>query len=78
MEQLSGNALVVVLALLGALVGGAWGHWRRGRAGIVAPAIIGAVLLPVAALMWAAHALLIGIGILVAALALVLGGGFLG
>ena len=78
MDQRGGNALLLVVAARGARGGGAGGDWGGGAAGIVAPAIIGAVLLPVAALMWAAHTLLIGIGIVVAALALVLGGGFLG
>ena len=62
--------MLVVAAVLGALLGGAVAHWRRGAGMIVTGAIIGAIVLPLiglAALLYAAYAgaiMLLGMALL--------------
>ena len=78
-ETIGLGGVLAVLAVLGALLGGAAGHWSRGRrsAWMISGAIIGAILLPVAALAALVHigAALLGMLALAAAVAL---GGLLG
>lgn len=64
-------ALAAALAVIGALLGGALAHWCRGRAMIVTGAIVGAILLPLAAIAYMVHFGMIIVAVVVLA---VLGG----
>ena len=70
-----GGALAI-LAGLGALLGGAAGHWSRGGRGgrIVSGAIMGAILLPLAALATLIHVGVMLVGSIALAAAVLLGG----
>lgn len=63
--------LLVLLSGLGALLGGAIGHWRGGSGRIVSGAIIGAVLLPLAAIAYMVH---FGVIVVAIVLLVILGG----
>lgn len=70
MIEQSDPQLLLMLALLGAVLGGAIGHWRRGRDMIVTGAIIGAITLP---LLGIGAAMVSGIIVLLVIAAVVIG-----
>lgn len=59
-----------ILVAAGALLGGAVAHWRRGREMILTGAIIGAIVMPIAGLLFAIY---LGVFVAVIAVAMVLG-----
>ena len=66
--------LLALLSGLGALLGGAVGHWRGGSGRIVSGAIIGAILLPVAGLAFLLHLGMMAVLAVIAAVAAVFAG----
>jgi hypothetical protein len=66
--------LLVLLCVLGALLGGAIGHWRGGSGRIVSGAIIGAILLPVAGLAFLLHLGMMAVVAVIAAVAAMFAG----
>lgn len=78
-ETIGAGGLFALLAVFGALFGGACGHWfaRRGRDRMVSGAIMGAIMLPLGAIVLTVHVTTFLIGALATA-AVVLIGGVLG
>lgn len=66
--------LLMLLFGLGALLGGAIGHWRGGSGRIISGAIIGAILLPVTGLAFLLHLGMMAVIAVVAAVAAVFAG----
>jgi MFS-type transporter involved in bile tolerance (Atg22 family) len=72
------TAVVLVLAaLIGSVLGGAIAHWRRGKEMIVTGAIIGAIMLPVIAVLASIY-FTVGIAVIAAFVILGMIGSFLG
>ncbi|WP_181832761.1 GlsB/YeaQ/YmgE family stress response membrane protein [Bosea caraganae] len=69
--------MLLVAAVLGALLGGAVAHWRRGSGMIVTGAIIGAIALPLICLAALFYTVIAG-GIILLALAVMVVGSVLG
>ncbi|WID98337.1 hypothetical protein QO058_08910 [Bosea vestrisii] len=63
--------LAGLLAVVGALLGGALAHWFRGRGMIATGAIIGAILLPLTAIAYMVH---FGVIVVAIVLLVILGG----
>lgn len=71
------GGLLAVMAVLGAVLGAAAGHWRGGSGRMVSGAIMGAIALPLAALAFLLHVgVMVAGAVIVAALAVF--GGVLG
>ncbi len=77
LETLGLGASLALLAVIGGLLGGAIGHWRRGRGGIAPGAIVGALSLPLAAFAWLMQIWMLIVGAVVMAVAAAFSG-FLG